>query len=181
MRTTGESWKDLECQMDFDDLFNHIMPRVLKILHAAAAAKSLQSCPTLRSHRRQPTRLCHLWDSPGKNSGVGCHFLLQKSCTEVDNNLGFTLKGEPLKWDRKQTKIVTVEEGWCYRIKDLRGLKTTRRFQDSSSDTLPANSEDMRRGFDPRVGKIPWRREWQSTTALPGESHGRRSLVGYSL
>ena len=33
MRTTGESWKDLkECQMDFDDLFNHIMPRVLKIL-----------------------------------------------------------------------------------------------------------------------------------------------------
>ena len=26
---TGESWKDLkECQMDFDDLFNHIMPRV---------------------------------------------------------------------------------------------------------------------------------------------------------
>ena len=28
-------------------------------------------------HRRQPTRLCHLWDSPGKNTGVGCHFLLQ--------------------------------------------------------------------------------------------------------
>ena len=28
-------------------------------------------------HRRQPTRLCHPWDSPGKNTGVGCHFLLQ--------------------------------------------------------------------------------------------------------
>ena len=121
---------------------------------------------SVRSHRRQPTRLCRLWDSPGKNSGVGCHFLLQKSCTEVDDNLGFTRKGEPLKWDRKQTKIVTVEEGWCYRIKDLRGLKTTRGFQDSSSDTLPANSEDMRRGFDPRVGKVPWRREWQSTTVI---------------
>ena len=35
--------------------------------------------------------------------------------------------------------------------------------------------------FDPWVGKIPWRRKWQSTPVfLPGESHGRRSLVGYS-
>ena len=32
-------------------------------------------------HRRQPTRLPHLWDSPGKNTGVGCHFLLQ--CMKV--------------------------------------------------------------------------------------------------
>ena len=48
---------------------------------AAAAAKSLQSCPTLRPHRRQPTRLPCPWDSPGKNTGVGCHFLLQ--CMKV--------------------------------------------------------------------------------------------------
>ena len=33
---------------------------------AATAAKSLQSCPTVRSHRRKPTRLPHPWDSPGK-------------------------------------------------------------------------------------------------------------------
>ena len=38
-----------------------------------------------------------------------------------------------------------------------------------------------RPGFDPWVGKFPWRREWQPTPAfLPGEFHGRRSLVGYS-
>ena len=43
----------------------------------AAAAKLLQLCPTLRAHRRQPTRLLRPWDSPGKNTGVGCHFLLQ--------------------------------------------------------------------------------------------------------
>ena len=42
----------------------------------AAAAKSLQSYLTLRPHRRQPTRLPCPWDSPGKNTGVGCHFLL---------------------------------------------------------------------------------------------------------
>ena len=36
-------------------------------------------------------------------------------------------------------------------------------------------------GFDPWVGKIPWRRKWQPTPVfLPGESHGWRSLVGYS-
>ena len=38
-----------------------------------------------------------------------------------------------------------------------------------------------RPGFDPWVGKIPWRRRWQSTPVLlPGKSHGHRSLVGYS-
>ena len=36
-------------------------------------------------------------------------------------------------------------------------------------------------GLDPWVGKIPWRRAWQSTPVLlPGETHGQRSLVGYS-
>ena len=38
-----------------------------------------------------------------------------------------------------------------------------------------------RHGFNPWVGKIPWRREWQpSPSFLPGKSHGQRSLVGYS-
>ena len=45
----------------------------------------------------------------------------------------------------------------------------------------PANARDVRRGFDPWVGKIPWRRKWQPTPVfLPGESHGQRSLTGYS-
>ena len=46
-----------------------------------AVAKSLQSCPTLWPHRQQPTRLPRPWNSPGKNTGVGCHFLLQ--CMKV--------------------------------------------------------------------------------------------------
>ena len=32
---------------------------------------------SVQPHRRQPTRLPHPWDSPGKDTGVGCHFLLQ--------------------------------------------------------------------------------------------------------
>ena len=43
----------------------------------------------------------------------------------------------------------------------------------------PDNKGDVR---DSWVGKIPWRRAWQSTPAfLPGESHGQKSLVEYSL
>ena len=36
---------------------------------------------SVRPHRQQPTRLCRSWDSPVKNTGVGCHFLLQ--CMKV--------------------------------------------------------------------------------------------------
>ena len=52
----------------------------------AAAATSVVS-DSVRPNRRQPTTLCRPWDSPGKNTGVGCHFLLQcmkvKSKSEV--------------------------------------------------------------------------------------------------
>ena len=38
---------------------------------------------SVQTHRWQPTRLPRPWDSPGKNIGVGCHFLLQ--CIKVKN------------------------------------------------------------------------------------------------
>ena len=38
-----------------------------------------------------------------------------------------------------------------------------------------------RRGFNPWVRKVPWRRAWQPVpVSLPGESHGQRSMEGYS-
>ena len=43
---------------------------------------------------------------------------------------------------------------------------------------LPAMWENW---FDPSVGKIPWGRKWVPTPVfLPGESHGQKSLMGYS-
>ena len=59
---------------------------------------------SLRPHRRQPTRLLHPWDSPGKNTGVGCHFLLQcrkvkserevaQSCPTLSNPMDCSLPG----------------------------------------------------------------------------------------
>ena len=45
---------------------------------------------SVRPHRQQPTRLPRPWESPGKNTGVGCHFLLQcmkvKSESEVSQS-----------------------------------------------------------------------------------------------
>ena len=59
---------------------------------------------SVRPHRRQPTRLPHPWDSPGKNTGVGCHFLLQRmkaksesevaqSCLTLSDPMDFSLPG----------------------------------------------------------------------------------------
>ena len=88
---------------------------------AAAPAKSLQLCPTLCDPRRQPTRLPCPWDSPGKNTGVGCHFLLQcmkvKSESEVAqscSNLRFCPILHPQGiyfmthewWDTEANKII---------------------------------------------------------------------------
>ena len=54
---------------------------ILESNYDAAAAKSLQSCPTLCNPIDGSTRLPRPWDSPGKNTGVGWHFLLQ--CMKV--------------------------------------------------------------------------------------------------
>ena len=57
-----------------------------RMLAAAAAAKSLQSCLTLCDPiDGSPPRLPRPWDSPGKNTGVGCHFLLQ--CMKVKSEV----------------------------------------------------------------------------------------------
>ena len=57
---------------------------------------------SVRPHRRQPTRLPHPWDSLGKNTGVGCHFLLQsmkvnvkviQSCQTLCDPMAYTVHG----------------------------------------------------------------------------------------
>ena len=50
---------------------------------AAAAAKVVSN--SVQPHGLQPTRLLHPWDSPGKNTGVGCHFLLQCMKVEIES------------------------------------------------------------------------------------------------
>ena len=61
----------------------------------------------VRPHRQQPTRLCHPWDSPGKNTGVGCHCLLHcvkvksesevtQSCPTCSNPMDCSLPGSSI-------------------------------------------------------------------------------------
>ena len=57
----------------------------LEHMHVAAALVASVS-DSVRPHRRQPTRFPRPWDSPGKNTGVGCHFLLQ--CMKVKSERG---------------------------------------------------------------------------------------------
>ena len=61
---------------------------------------------SVRPHRQQPIRLHRPWDSPGKNTGAGCHFLLQcmkvkseseiaQSCPTLNNPMDHSLPGLP--------------------------------------------------------------------------------------
>ena len=86
-------------------------------------------CLTVRPHRRQPTRIPHPWDSPGKNTGVGCHFLLQcvkvksesevaQSCPTLPNPMDCSLPGSSahgifqaraLEWGAITSKLYNLQ------------------------------------------------------------------------
>ena len=92
------------------------------------------------------------WDSPGKNIGGGCHVLFQGIFPDLGSNLGLLYYKQIL-----------------YHLGFSGGSKGRVCLQCRRPD------------FNPRVGKIPWRRKWQPTSVfLPGKSHGRKSLAGYS-
>ena len=57
---------------------------ILELWASNAAVASVMS-DSVWPHRWQPTRLHRLWDSPGKNTGVGCHFLLQYSALKFSS------------------------------------------------------------------------------------------------
>ena len=58
---------------------------MLKLAAAVTAASVVSD--SVRPHRWQLTRLPRPWDSPGKNTGVGCHFLLQRMKVESENEV----------------------------------------------------------------------------------------------
>ena len=82
-------------------------------------------------HRWQPTRLPHPWDSPGKNTGVGCHFLLQcrevksegevaQSCQTLRNPMDYSLPGSSTHGiflaKKKQWTVIDTRNKWlCWR------------------------------------------------------------------
>ena len=100
---------------------------------------------SVQPHRQQPTRLPRLWDSPGKNTGVGCHFLLQsmkvKSEREVTQSC-LTLS-DPMDYSLPGSSVHTQATGY-----EIRDLATEQRLcqlrpdliseQVNNNDTRPA-------------------------------------------
>ena len=88
---------------------------------AAAAAKLLHSCPTLCDPIDEPTRLCCPWDSPGKNTGVGCHFLLQ--CMKVKSESEVTQScptlSDPMDCSLPGSSIHGIFQARCFIIRSF--------------------------------------------------------------
>jgi len=152
---------------------------------------------SVQPHRWQPTGLSHPWDFPGKNTGVGCHSLLP--CMEVKSEsevaqLCPTLR-DPMDCSPPGSSIhgicqARVLEWGAIAFSDevlvnLKNNMLTERSQSSGFSWwlsgIEYTCQSRHHRFDPWVGKIPLRREWQpSPVFLPGRSHGQRGLENYS-
>ena len=147
---------------------------------------------SVRPHRQQPTRLPHPWDSPGKTTGVDCHFLQRKkvksesvdaqSCPTLSDPMDCSLPGSTVHGIFQARVLEWVAIAFsdiCVQVHVKLG------FSGGTSGEEPGWQCRRRKrcGFSPWLGKIPWRRAWQPTPVfLPGESQGQgRSPVGYGL
>ena len=131
---------------------------------------------SLRPHGLYPTRLLCPWDFPGNSTGVDCHFLLQGIFPNQGLNPG-------LPHCRQTLYCLTHREIYLLLSKNGDHNGTYLSYPGGAIGKEPACQcrRWKRCEFDPRVGKIPWRRAWLPTLVfLPGESHGQRSLVGHS-
>ena len=109
--------------------------------NAAAAAKSLRSCPTLCDPiNGSPPGSPRPWDSPGKNTGVGCHFLLQcrkvKSESEVAQSCPTLL--DPMDCSLPGSSV----HGIC---KNMSFQSSIRHFQ--GTDTQPPATDEREHSF----------------------------------
>ena len=133
----------------------------------------------------QSARLLCPCDSPGKNTGMGCHAFLQGIFPTQGSNpslLHLLHCREILYCLSHQGSTPPPPLGLTLTEEDA---ERTGRF--ALSFSLPwwlrwsrIYLQCRRPGFSPWVGKIPWRRERLPTPVFwPGESHRQRSLAGY--
>ena len=84
----------------------------------------------------------------------------------------------PTTWHSGKDKTIEIVKRFLT-ARNRMGVGVNRDFPGGSDGK--ACLQCGRPGFGPWVGKIRWRRKWQSTPVLlPGKCHGQRSLVGYS-
>ena len=104
-------------------------------------------------HRRQPTRLPRPWDSPGKNTGVGCHFLLQcmKGKVKVKSLscVRFLATTRTAAYQAPPSKGVSRQEYWSG--VPLPSLMTLESILKSRDITLPTKVRTVKAMFFPTV------------------------------
>ena len=93
----------------------------------------------VRPHRRQPTRLFCPWDSPGKNTGVGCHFLLHRWSTGVQSQINkfktllfLKIYGKLNVEPEEQMPKFTQGHGFCFVVVALNSIRNSVTFLGSS-------------------------------------------------
>ena len=148
----------------------------------------------MRPHRWQPTRLPCPWDSPGKNTGVGCHFLLQcmkvKSESEVAQSRP-TLS-DPMDCSLPGSSIHGIFQA---RVQESGAIAFSGPFPPFLSNQTQPTVEALIKSelssflllhpnlcfFFGGSSSFVRRRQWHPTPVLlPGKSHGWKSLVGCS-
>ena len=96
----------------------------------------------MQPHRRQSTRLPRPWDSPGKNTGVGCHFLLQcmkvksksevaQLCLTLRDPMDFSLPGSSVHGIFQARVLKYVATAFSYIISEKPNLWKTQSFPSS--------------------------------------------------
>ena len=146
---------------------------------------------SVRPHRRQPTRPRRPWDSPGKNTGEGCHFLLQcmkvkseskvtQSCLTLHNPMDCSPPGSSIHGIFQATVLewgaIAFSEMYIWKWNRPKRAKKIMKKEEKKVGRLYTKFLKYT-----SLGELGWRRQWQPTPVLlPGKSHGRRSLVGCS-
>ena len=153
----------------------------------------------MRPHRQQPIRLPRPWDSPGNNTGVGCHFLLQcmkvkresevaQSCSTLSDPMDCSPPGSSmhgifqargLEWGAIAFSENILSSAMAPHSSTLAWkipwTEEPGRLQSTGSRRVGHDSPSL-------FIFMHWRRKWQPTPVLlPGESQGWGSLVGCCL
>ena len=127
-----------------------------------------------------------LWDSPGKNTQVGCHALLQGIFQTQGLNLHLLCL---LHWQVGSLPLVPSGKPKSSCLTSISIILFRYLHLDpwgfpggtSGKESVFQCRRHKRHTFDPGVGKMPWSKKWQPTPVfMPGKFHGQRSLAGYN-
>ena len=104
IRTRVEKWHEVRVKRGYEDINFLELTETLEKVNKFSEGMLLlllsrfSRVDSVRPHRRQPTRLPRPWDSPGKNTGVGCHFLLQRMKVKSEGEVSqwFSTLSDPM-------------------------------------------------------------------------------------